>query len=813
MLKNYLKIALRTLWKNKTYSFINLVGLAVGMAASIIILLYVRFELTYDRFHENADQVYRVILEEDLEAEHRFTSRIPEAVANVAEGKYPELERVVTLIPYQKAKTIKVDEQFFLEDGLVEAEENFFQVFSFEAHRGDLKSALHAPHTAVITESAAHRYFGTKNPIGKTISYEKAVLNGNTLSYVEVQFQITAVIHDPPEHSHLDFNLITRHARSDDLTWSRFNRAVTYFHLTAGADASSLEEKLKALVAETHNLEQTSSMVGPYIVQESIEHPEEKYILHLQPLTDIHLHPDYKATGFMSDIVLTISIFSIVAFIILLIACLNYLNLATAQAIPRIREVGVRKTVGARKKHVILQFIGESMLLSLAALLLAVLLVELFLPGFNAITGKQLDLTLAAEPIQLLIVLVTALIVGIAGGIYPALRFSSYDTTQVLKAGLPGKPASQQSRNVMVVVQFVISIALIVSTIVIHRQMDLVRDKRADIGQDEIVLLEPFEGRIFQHYEAFRQELTSRPEVVDVAFGILPEAYHSIETVKDSSGNTVWIHEVEISENFFELLGLDVSKGRSFHGYDAQGSRSKDVIISEKTAKLMGLTNPVGAIYREGSGRIIGVLDEYHVQPLYKESEPVVFNINTSDNVEETSKIYIRLSGGSIQQGLELIRDVWGMFLPNQQPSISFFDDTLDQSYRTDLIISQILRWFTLLAIIIAAMGLFGLSRFAAERRTKEIGIRKVVGASVTQLVTMLNREFLLLVVIANLFAWPIAWYFSHQWLRNFAYRIDLSIWTFVLVGLLVVLIGLITVSWQTIKAARTNPVDTLRYE
>jgi len=542
----------------------------------------------------------------------------------------------------------------------------------------------------------------------------------------------------------------------------------------------------------------------------------------LETITDIHLRSNATGGFDTGSDIRYIYLFSSIAFLILLLALINYMNLATARSIHRVREVGVRKTFGARRRQIVLQFLGESVVMSLLALLLALALTELVLPSFNAITGKRLALSLARFPARILPFIGIAVMVGLVSGSYPALVMSTHGPVRALQGGWSGPAGGKAFRQGLVVFQFAASIILILASVVIYWQMNYIRVTRLNVRGDEVVVVSNRDGAIEEGFDAFKAALLAYPSITNVTSGSIPgqEGYVSRSFTDREMSERIRIYGMAMGYDYLETLGLELLAGRDIsekHIIDWSQYQpgmgppfpEQAVVVNEKTVAVLGMTDPIGQIMPHTRDRIIGVVKDFHFSPFHKPILPLAISFNPLSY----STIFVRLRSGQITEGLGHLRQVWQEFAPDHSLEYSFLDDEMDKAYRSELRLGQIFGWFAALAVFIACLGLFGLAAFSAERRTKEIGIRKVLGASVRQVVGLLCKEFIILVLIANVVAWPVAWYAMNRWLQNFAYRINFSWWIFVLAGVLALAIALLTVSWQAIRAATANPVDALRYE
>lgn len=801
MLQNYLKIALRNLLHHKGYSTINLIGLAVGIACCLIIGLFVWDELQFDRFHSKAHRLHRlnkiVTPQSGGTERHAITSGM---MGPTLAKTYPEVEQSVRLLPWFSEVLMTVDETTLKVPDVVIADANFFEVFDFGLVQGDARTALVEPLSLVLSASTAKRFFGETNPIGRTV-----------LGFRNELYTVTGVVEDTPEHSHLQYQALISWSSTVpgvgplDMSWLNNWRTqvnFTYLLLQKGADAAAFESKL------------------PAFMQKFMPERSGQYQLYLQPFDEIYLNSaDVRYTyntrvGNRTYVYL----FSGIAALILFIACINFINLSTAQATRRAREVGMRKVLGSQRRQLVAQFLGESLLFSFLALLVALVLAELLLPYVNALAEKHLQLDFSGQPFLLLVLIGGAGLVGLAAGSYPAFVLSAFRPPQTLKNApmFRGERGSGLGRKVLVTAQFASSMILIVGTLVVFRQMQFVSNKNLGFEKEHLLVLPIGNTEISGQFQAFKNELLQHPGILHAAgsnsfpgesamsFSIRPEGVPEDEQ---------WIvHAIRVDDyDFLDTYGMDMAAGRYFSP-EFRTDASHGVVINEALAQSLGWEDPVGKrLDIEGEledGRVIGVVRDFHMRSLHHEIEPLLLYF-----APRHENLTLRISGVDIAGTLGFIQDKWQAFDARYPFEYHFLDRKLDQLYRSETRLLQIFGAFAALAIFIACLGLLGLAAFTARQRTKEIGIRKVLGATVANLVALLSKDFVKLVLLANLIAWPVAWYAMNQWLQNFTYRVEMSWWVFGLAGGLALMIALVTVSTQAMWAALTNPVDSLRYE
>ncbi|GAB3953701.1 ABC transporter permease [Spirosoma harenae] len=786
MLSNYVKIAIRSLLKHKLFSLINILGLALGMACSLLISLWVKDELSYDRFLPDADRIcfVRVNFQHPVTGEIGTNSVTPGPLQEVIAKDVPEVA-AVTKVNYGPELLIKVGEKSAKEKGRY-ATDGFFDVFDLPATAGNPKTALSQTNQIVITQKIATKYFPKGSALGKTLQLD------NGKFYV-----VGAVIQDIPHNASLQFDwLVNWKVQEQDWmkTWGN-NSFYTYVRLKPHTTIAQAELAMKGLYGRYGGKNFEDGRPS------------------LQPITDLHLYADYKDGKPVGGRIEYVRVFAIVALFILLIACINFMNLATARSATRAKEVGVRKVVGALRASLIGQFLSESILTSLVAAILALLLVWYVLPPFNSLFGKQLSLDLT-DPIIWLITVGLVLITGFLSGSYPALFLSSLQPIKILKGRLQFGRGPAFFRRALVVFQFSLSIFLIVGMLAIGKQMDYLRTKNLGLDREN-VLYWPIEGFTdAKRFDAFLQEVTRQPSIASATTaGSLPV------NIQSSSGDLNWpgkdpnqnsnASAMYVGSNFTQTLNITLVDGRDFRADSPADSSS--YIINEATARMMNMKDPVGkeVQFWMGKGRIIGLMKDFHLQSLHQAIMPLILCFN----YQNTSYLLVKTRAGQTSQALADMEKISKEFNPNYPFDFHFLDEEYENMYRSEQQVSALVNYFGIIAILISCLGLFALAAFTAEQRTKEIGVRKVLGASVSHIVSMLSTDFLKLVIIALLFASPLAWWALDKWLGSFAYQTELSWWIFALAGILAIVIAFLTVSYQSIKAATVNPVKSLRSE
>ncbi|RDB05351.1 ABC transporter permease [Runella aurantiaca] len=811
MLTNYFKIAWRNLMKNKTFSFINIAGLAIGLCCFMLIALYVTDELSYDRFHEKAGRIYRIHSAIRFGGTDLNLAVTSDPMGATLKKDYPQVEQFVRFYASSGSRHIKKGNEYIVEERVAYADSTLFDVFTLPAIAGNTKTALDNPNTTVISESAARKYFGTTNVVGKSI---EVGLEDKTM------YNITAVIKDMPVNSHFHFDFIFSMDNVDYQFGSYLSHNFhTYLLLREGTDYKAFEKKFDEYVVR-YILPQAKQFMQVETMDE-FKKAGNKLEYNLMPLTDIHLHSDLTAELGVNGNIQYVYIFSAVALFLLLIACINFMNLSTARSSNRAKEVGIRKVLGTERQTLIGQFIAESTLTSYLAFAFALLMTFILLPYFNDISAKTFSVFSLLQPSLLPFLLLLPFAVGLLAGYYPAFFLSSFRPIEVLKGKLNAGFKRSNLRNLLVTFQFVTSMVLVIGTIIVYQQLNYIQTKKLGFDKDQVLIINGT-GALATNAEVFKNEIAQIAGVKSASFaGFLPVAGSSrndntfskeaVMDMKNGFNMQVW----RVDYEYVPTLGMEIIKGRNFS--KSFGSDSSAVIINETTAKLLGYDEPIGKKIYTSSGpsagldmvyEIVGVVKNFHYESLRQTVGPLcmrlgnnswsaAFKINTNDVPGLVSKVEAK----------------WKKMAPDMPFSYQFLDQSFDQMYRAEQRVGKVALTFAILTILIACLGLFGLVTYMAEQRTKEIGIRKVLGASVPNIVSLLSGEFLVLVVIAVVIASPIAYFAMRQWLTEFAYRIEISWWMFLLAGVLAVVISLLTVSFQAIKAALMNPVRSLKSE
>lgn len=798
MISNYLKIAFRNVKRHKAYSSINIAGLAIGMACCFLIFLYVRDELSYDRFHEKTGRIYRLVDSFDVEGDlSRFFALSSAPFAPALKRDFPLfVEDAVRFMPGRR-RMVEYGEKKFYEDGLIFADASLFNIFTLPLSKGDAGTALGSPGSLVVSERIAAKYFGSEDALNQTLKIN------------DQEYLVTAVMREMPRNSHFHADMFASMKTLEQIpsvqeryfqSWAR-HEFYTYILLQEGVSGAELEAELPGLI-EKYAAQQIQSILGGTLSSR------------LQPLTSIHLRSNLQHEISPTGDIKYVTIFSVIAVFILLIACVNFMNLATARSAGRAKEVGLRKVVGAERPQIILQFLGESLLFTFIALVISLLLLAPALPSFNALTGKSLDLKDLGSLALLGAVVVVLFFVGISSGSYPAFFISRYQPAAVLRRTHKAVSGRSLLRKGLVVLQFSISIALIVSTAVVLDQLDFLRNRRLGFDKEHVVVVPIRDNSLRKNHEAVKADLMQNPDIVAATITIgVPGgvvAGDAIQLVTDKGKKTLTLRMIYTDHDYVKTMGMEIVQGRDFSREMSMDS-DQAFIINEAAVRTLQLEDPLNTRFEwdKKQGRVIGVVRDFQFQSLKDEINPLVIHIWTSN----TNVFALRIGSQNIPATLAYIENRWKELDPAHPFEYSFLDETFDQIYRSEEKLSQVFTVFSVLAICIASLGLFGLALFMAQQRTKEVGIRKVLGASVGKIFLLLSKEFALLVLVANLFAWPLAYFFLRQWLQNFAYRIDMRFWIFLLSAAAAFGIALLTISFQTLKAALADPVDSLRYE
>lgn len=813
MLKNYFKIAFRSLWKNKGYSAINIFGLAIGLATCLLITLYVTDDMSFDKFNVNADRIYRINSDIRFGGGDLHMTQTSDMMGQVLKKDYPQVEEFTRIYASEGPKLIKKGNEFINEENIVYADSSFFNVFTLPAAEGNTKTALDEPNTVVITESTAKKYFSSTNVLGKTIEVKNDA--------APIPFKITAVIKDMPHNSHFNFDFILS-MKNVDYEWGQFtsHNFHTYLLLKKGTDYKAFEKNFDQYITK---------YVIPYVQQfvkissiEELRKSGNKLEYSLMPLTKIHLYSDYNYELSPSGNIQYVYIFSAVALFILIIACINFMNLSTARSASRAKEIGIRKVLGTQRKTLITQFLVESTVTAFISLIIAIAIAYFVLPLFNDVAAKSLSINDLLNIKILPFIILLPFFVGLLAGSYPALFLSAFKPIVVLKGNANTGFKKSNLRNALVVFQFATSVMLIIGTIIVYSQLHFIQTTKLGFNKDQVLVIDRAYA-LNNNVEVFKNEVLNMQGVssgtissfLPVSNSSRNDNTYSKEAVMDTK-NAIDMQTWRIDYDYIKTMGMEIAQGRNFS--KDFGSDSSAMLITETTARLMGYADPVGKMIYVPSDadgdnsmvpiKIIGVIKDFHFESLRQNIGPLCMRLGNSNGLAS-----FKITTTNTTNLLKLVEAKWKTLAPGMPFSYRFMDKSFDEMYRSEQRAGTVAIVFAVIAVLIACLGLFGLVTFMAEQRTKEIGIRKVLGASVTNVVTILSKDFLLLVIIACVVAFPLAWWAMHTWLQDFAYRISIAWWVFLVAGFIALFIALATVSFQAIKAALANPVKSLRTE
>jgi len=808
MIRNYLKTAFRNLIRQKGFSFINIAGLTLGLTACLLIGLFVRDEKQYDKFIPGGNQVYRIYNEGTRSEGVSNVAVTPPLFATTLQQDFPEVETAVRIMQIQSKSLFEANNKKIYEEEGIAAEPGFFELFPLAFTYGSAEKALADPNAIIITQELANKYFGNENPVGKEIIRDKQL------------FQIKGVLQSNSFKFHLKINYIiplsARQIPAERMQSWQWQQFYTYVKLKEGANVKTLQASFQELIKQkAHPVTKVSGFT---------------YLPFFQPLTAIHLYSSsFKFEMAVRGNITYVRALTIIALFILLIACFNFVNLATAKSLQRAKEVGVRKSIGASRGQLMQQFIGETVLLSFISVLISTALTFLFLPLLNQFTDKHISFGLFANPLLPFLLIALAFVVGILAGFYPALVLSGFQPVKVLKSAVAGsiRPGKiQWLRHGLVVIQFSLSVLLIISAIVVFRQVNYLHNKNLGFNKEEIMFFPMRGDNMNNNYESFKNQLLTSPKVssVSIGYGFPGDLVAGDEVLVPENGQTK-MHpatQLMVDHDYIKTLGLQMIAGRDF-SKEIKTDETEAFIINETAVKELGYGTPENALGKPlmwtvwysvspdslKKGKIIGVVKDFHYKSLYDKVTTAVLQIYPP----AYWKVAVKMNTAGIENTVAHVKDVWTKFSPDYPLEYKFLNENFDQMYRSEDKLRSLLWIFTAIAIFVGCLGLFGLAAYAAQRRIKEIGVRKVLGANVQGIVFLLSKDFLKLVLIALVIASPVAWYFMNKWLEDFAYRINISWWVFALAGLSAILIAVFTVSFQAIKAAVANPVKSLRTE
>ena len=803
MFKNYVKIAYRNILKQKTYSIINIFGLAIGLSACILVGLFIWQDLHYDNYHKNSDRIFRLTMQTIAPTYAYHMAQTPALVAPNLEQNFPEIDKI-SRIYFSSDDLITYESKKFYEDEIIFADEDFFEMFSYEVLQGNPNKLLNNKNSVVITRKMADKYFGTESPIGKTFNFNN-----------RVDLEITGVIENVPVNSHFTFDMVATYATLVELPvgnsleqWGMTFGSYTYVMLHPGTDIDRFVNKVDPFLTEKM---EKSDDVYKSVVLQSIES------IHLFSDLDDEINPNSSVTYML--ILGSISLF------ILILACINFVNLTTARAVKRAREIGVRKVFGAFKLQLVRQFLGESILITLIALGFAFVLVELFIPSFSQLIGTTLVYSCFTNLPILMAIILTSLLIGLLAGLYPAFVLTHYQPALVMKgATKQGKSGSAILRKSLVLFQFSISIILIIFTILINQQINFMRGFDMGFDKEQVVVLKTPE-RMSRNHETIKSEINAIPGVI--------ESSASLGVPLQGSGfGTYLIPNMEfedeefqvsiktIDSHYLEFYDIPLLAGRALSELDGAGWAGDVTVVNETTVKRLGFTSNEAALgnnYTIGlsdgikrfSPEIVGVIQDFHFNSLHEEVSPLLF-MYWSFLFQEVS---IKVSPNNIPETMKEIQAVWEKFYPDHPFNYSFLDEDVDKMYKAEEKSFRVISTFSILAIIIACMGLLGLTFYTTEQRRKEIGVRKIMGATIPNIIQNISAEFLKLVLIANVIAWPVSYLLVNKWLASFPYKVEISVLVFITAAAIAMGIALITISYTVIRSAAGNPIESIRYE
>ncbi len=790
MIRNFLLTAIRNISRHKGFTFINVTGLAIGLAASLLILLWVQDELSYDRFHENAASIYRVEEDQFYSGERYHVTVTPHPSGPVWREKIPEIidQTRINRLPRLLFRT---GDNVFFESSVVAANSGLFRIFTLPFLNGDPETALKDPHSIVLSKKLAEKYFGDANPLGQTVTLEN-----------KYPFMVTGVMKEIPGNSIFTFEGVIPYSFLKEInaisdSWGN-NSIFTFVRIAEGSDIESINKKLTDVVLE-------------YSPQTTT-----KYLLF--PFPDIHLHAQF-GYGENRGPVISLYIFTLIAAFILLIACINFINLSTAKASSRSREIGIRKVAGADRKSMIIQFMSESFLLVTASLLIALLLVGLFLKAFNNVSGKSFALTDLLQFKFILSFIIAGLVAGFISGIYPALYLSSFKPVAVLKGEPVSGKGNRRLRQVLVVIQFSLSILIATAAIFMNQQLRFLQNKDLGFDRENLICI-PMAQDMKGKYYSLKSELLKETLITGVTASL-----RNPVMIGSNSGGADWpgrdpekrvlIGTNGVDYDYLETMKMELESGRNF-SRDFPADMARDTtgnfLVNEEVVKIMDIGDPVGTSFSFMglSGTIVGVLKNFHFKGADQQIEPMAFALAGTTFLDY---ILIRLTPGKTEESLKSVEKIWNELIPEFPLQYTFIEQDYDNLFRSQIRLAGLLKYFTILALIIASLGLYGLSAYSTERRSNEIGIRKVMGADSSTVVITMAGEFLVLVLISIIISLPAGWFIVENLLKQFAYRIDPGIIVFLLIGAGALIIALLTVSFQAFKASRINPVDALKTE
>jgi putative ABC transport system permease protein len=793
MFKNYFKVAVRSLKKNKLYAFVNITGLSIGIAGCILIGMYIHDELSYDKFHSKANNIVRMTMDYN-------TATLPTQTANTGTKVGPQLQRTFPSVEtycraFKFPRVLVYEDKMFEEKNFLYADSAFFQMFSFELIKGNAATALNAPDKLVLSANAAEKYFGYADPIGKTIK-------------VGVKdFQVSGIVQNAPENSQIQYDMIgsfTSLGASKEEKWWEANY-ITYLLLREGTDVKSFETQVKDYMKK--------------VSKDELKMEGSSYLTYnLEPLTSVHLHS--KLDGLEPNNNITyIYILAVVAFLIVLVACVNYTNLSTAQSAGRNAEIGMRKVLGAEKTQLFKQFFSESFIVSCIALFLAIILAEIALPFFNQISGKNLSHNAILSPVMIGSLIGITLLTTFMSGLYPALMLTKGRIIDILKSGF-NFSGSNTLRKSLIVFQFVISVFLIISTVIILQQLKYIRTKDLGYNKDQVIVL-PIDRTMLDKYDDLKAALKNTPNVISVAGAYEPPTHIGWgDGIALPDGKNITVNAIPVDEDFVRTMNMQIVAGSDYNMSDVKQFDTSDggnnirytFMLNESAVKALGWkpNEAIGRTISKGrEGVVKAVVKDFHFRSLHEPINPLVIFLDK----RILGSVFIRVTGESVNQTIQRLQTIWKDRVKHRPFEYHFLDEDYDSMYKIEQRTAAVFSTFAVLAIFLACLGLFALTAYSIVKRSKEIGIRKVLGATVPDIISLLSKEFLKLVIIGLLIAIPVAWYGANQWLSDFNYRINIEWWVFIAAGVSIILIALVTISIQALRAGIANPVKSLRTE
>lgn len=804
MFKNYLKIAIRNISKYKLFSFINIMGLSIGIAACILISIWVLRETSYDDFHAKAGRIYRI--ERELFRDNQY-SRWPitsglykEALAS----DFPEIEKAVRI--WGREIQVTDHQDLVHRQGMYAVDGSIFSVFDFHLEDGDERTALTEPFTVVLTRQAALKYFGTADAVGRSLAFE---WEGNK----QADFRVTGILEEVPENSHIHFDMlisISSYPESVFNSW-RSNYLFTYVLVGENTGKGELEHKLKSFVRQRLKPHYGDLLVGDVDIHDVLK-------MHLFPIRDIHLHPSPNWEVEAGGNIALVYIFSSIAFLILLVACINFINLSTARANKRAKEVSLRKTVGANRGQLRGQFIIESLVIVVIATILALFLISLAVPLYNAVFADKLSISLLVNTENILILIAATLAVGLAAGLYPAVQLTRFEPARIIKGGTISPERKSAFRRNMVVVQFVISIILVIGMFTVYKQLKFIHTQSLGFDRENVVLVPVRSSQVAKDFQSFRNELLQNTRILSVApsSDTPGESFYSNTAFFSRKNPKDHINLIMITcdYDFIQTYRMEMLAGRSF-SRDFSTDTPGTLILNEAAVKRIGWSNQEAVeetLHRgdpKEAARIVGVVKNFNFRSLRREVEPVALLLYP----DYIRMISIRIMPGNQEETLIFIKERWHKSFPREQFEYGFLDNQISRLYDNDRKMQHIFIVFSAFSVLVACLGLFGLATYTASVRTKEIGIRKTLGATTANVTLLLSREFIKWVILANIAAWPLAWFIMNKWLENFAYKAAIGWFVFLISGFITLVFAVLTLSYQVVKAAQANPVDSLKYE